>query len=375
MRPKLVYLVTEDWAFYRHRLPMARAARDAGYAVHVIARIVDRRSEIEREGFTAHHLDWRRSSLAPTATLGSIRTIRGLLKSISPAVLHNVALKPAIFGSLAARGLGIGTVNSINGLGSAFLGTSAKTKVIKIGLQTLLPRLLNGARCRTIVQNPEDFAAMQALGVAPGRLVIVAGSGVDTDTLQPLPDPPLPLRMGFVGRMLEDKGVRPLVEAHRLLRQRGIAVELLLAGEPDPENPTSVTASELSAWASEPGITWAGHVENIADVWAQCHIAVLPSRREGLPKSLLEAAAFQRALIATDAPGCREIAIPGRTGLLVPVDDAPALAAAIADLAANPARRLAFAVNARALVEERLSARDIGRQTLEVYAAVAAQAR
>ena len=353
------------------KLPMARAAREAGYDVHVISRIVERRSEIEREGFSAHHLDWRRSSLAPTAALGSIRKIRRLLKEIGPSVLHNVALKPAIFGSLAARGLDIGTVNSINGLGSAFLGTSAKTRIIKAGLQTLLPRLLNGARCRTIVQNPEDFATMQALGIATERIVLVAGSGVDTDALQPLPDPPLPLRMAFVGRMLEDKGVRPLVEAHRLLRRRGIAIELLLAGEPDPENPTSITAEELTAWAREPGITWTGHVENIADVWGKSHIAVLPSRREGLPKSLLEAAAFQRAMVATDAPGCREIAIAGKTGLLVPVDDAQALADAIAKLAQDTEKRLAFAAAARALVEERLSARDIGRQTVKVYDAVA----
>lgn len=375
MSKRLVYLVTEDWAFYRHRLPMAHAARDAGYEVHVITRIVERRQEIEREGFIAHHIDWRRSSLAPTATLASLSRIRSLLKSIAPAVLHNVALKPAIFGSLAALGQPhCGIVNSINGLGSVFLGTSVKTQIVKTGLKILLPRLLNGRNCRTIVQNPEDFAAMQALGVAPERLVIVAGSGVDTDALQPLPDPPLPLRMAFVGRMLEDKGVRPLVEAHRLLKQRGIEIELMLAGEPDPENPTSITAGELSNWAREPGITWLGHVENIADVWARSHIAVLPSRREGLPKSLLEAAAFQRAMVATDAPGCREIVLHDKTGLLVPIDDANALAAAIADLCSDTAKRLQLAANARALVETQLSARDIGRQTVKVYDAVASQA-
>ncbi|MDX2204676.1 MAG: glycosyltransferase family 4 protein [Hyphomicrobiaceae bacterium] len=372
MPRRLVYLVTEDWAFYRHRLPMARAARDAGYEVHVISRIVERRREIEREGFHAHHIDWRRGSVSVQATLESAREIRRLLVAIKPAVLHNVALKPAVVGSLAAVGIGdLAVVSSINGLGSAFIGTSAKGRLVSLGLRVVLPLLLNGTRCRTIVQNPEDAAAMHALGVRAGHIVLIPGSGVDTDALQPLPDPPPPLRAAFVGRMLEDKGVRPLVEAFRLLRRDGLAIELLLAGEPDPENPTSITAAELAAWSAEPGITWAGHVEDIADVWARSHIAVLPSRREGLPKSLLEAAAFARAMVATDAPGCREIVVHGETGLLVPVDDATALAAALRQLARDEPRRLAMARNARRLVEERMSARDIGRQTIAVYDAVA----
>ncbi len=372
MRRRLVYLVTEDWAFYRHRLPMARAARDAGYEVHVITRIVERRPEIEREGFRAHHVEWRRSRISLGATLQSVREIRSLLVDIKSNVLHNVALKPAVVGSLAAAGLPhLGVVNSINGLGSAFLGTSTKGRLVKAGLQVLLPRLLNGERRRTIVQNPEDLAAIRSLGIATDNIVMIAGSGVDTDTLQPLPDPPLPLRAAFVGRMLEDKGVRPLVEAHRILRREGLDIELLLAGEPDPENPTSITEAELKAWSAEPGITWAGHVENIADVWARSHIAVLPSRREGLPKSLLEAAAFQRAMVATNAPGCREIVIDGSTGLLVPIDDAVSLAQAMGSLARDKALRLKLAHNARRLVEAKMSARDIGRQTVSVYDGVA----
>lgn len=372
MRRRLVYLVTEDWAFYRHRLPMARAAREAGYEVHVIARIVERRREIEREGFRAHHIEWRRSRISAGATLRSVREIRSLLAEISPSVLHNVALKPAVVGSLAAVGLrNLGVVNSINGLGSAFLGTSTKGRLVKKGLQLLLPRLLNGDRHRTIVQNPEDHAAIRSLGVAADHIVLIAGSGVDTDTLQPLPDPALPLRAAFVGRMLEDKGVRPLVEAHRILRGRGLDIELLLAGEPDPENPTSITEAELKNWSAEPGITWAGHVENIADIWTRSHIAVLPSRREGLPKSLLEAAAFQRAMVATDAPGCREIAIEGCTGFLAPIDDPVGIAAAIERLARDETLRLKLARNARQLVESKMSAREIGRQTVAVYDAVA----
>ncbi len=164
--------------------------------------------------------------------------------------------------------------------------------------------------------------------------------------------------------------MRPLVEAQSLLAQRGVPIELMLAGEPDPENPTSITQSELEAWNREPGITWLGHVEDISDVWAQSHIAALLSRREGLPKSLLEAAAFARAMVATDVPGCREIAVAEQTGLLVPVDDAKAAADAIERLAHDHSLRLRLAGNARALVEQRLSAREIGKQTVAVYQAL-----
>ena len=127
-----------------------------------------------------------------------------------------------------------------------------------------------------------------------------------------MPEPPGAPTIAFVGRLLADKGIRTLIEAHRLLRERGSNVELLIAGTPDPANPASVSAQEAAGWSREPGITWLGHVEDISALWARAHIAVLPSRREGLPKSLLEAAACGRPMIATDVPGCREIVHPRR---------------------------------------------------------------
>jgi glycosyltransferase involved in cell wall biosynthesis len=142
---------------------------------------------------------------------------------------------------------------------------------------------------------------------------------------------------------------------------------LLLAGTPDPENPTSISVQELRVWGREPGVTWLGHVEDIRTLWERCHIAVLPSRREGLPKSLLEAAACGRPLVATDAPGCREVARPGQTGLLVPADAPGPLAEAIAALAADPALRQRSGASARALAVGAFSAADIGRQTADVY--------
>jgi len=369
MRPRLAYIVTEDWYFLSHRLPMARAARDAGFDVHVLARVKDGREAIEAERFTLHPLDWSRGSLSPLGNAAAVTDIARRLRSIAPDIVHNIAMKPALLGSLAAmRVPGAAVVTSITGVGSAFLSPSLAGRIAKGALGHTLAMLLNRRRARAVVQNPDDRSMLAKLGVRPDHIVLVPGSGVETEQLLPVAEPPVPpVRVAFVGRMLEDKGVRALIEAHRILRRDEVAVELLLAGEPDPENPTSIPRAELEAWAREPGVTWAGHVANIAELWARSHIAVLPSRREGLPKSLLEAAACGRPMVATDAPGCREVAIPDRTGLLVPVDDARALAAALSRLAGDADLRARFGAEARRLAVERFSAAAIGAQTVALY--------
>jgi glycosyltransferase involved in cell wall biosynthesis len=368
MSPRIAYIVTEDWYFLSHRLPMARAAKAAGFTVHVLCRISDGRAAIEREGFIVHPLGWSRGSVSPVASIRDVAEIAGILRRIDPAIVHNIAMKPALLGSLAALRLPqAAVVTSITGLGSAFLGKSLAGRAAKAALGRTVAGLLSRRRARTIVQNPDDAALLASLGVRPANILLIPGSGVDTDLIRPTPEPPLPVRAAFVGRMLEDKGVRTLVAAHRLLRGQGVALELLLAGEPDPENPTSIPLAELQAWGREPGITWAGHVSDIGALWRNAHIAVLPSRREGLPKSLLEAAAAGRPMVATDAPGCRDVAIDGETGLLAPVDDAPALAAALARLATDPALRQRFGANARRMAETRFSSSAIGAATAELY--------
>src|SRR5262249_27416646 len=149
---------------------------------------------------------------------------------------------------------------------------------------------LNRAHARALVQNPDDWATLEEIGIREDRLALIPGSGVDTDLLRPLPEPEGPITVGFAGRLLTDKGIRALVAAHRLLRRRGFDIRLLIAGAPDPANPASVTKAEAEAWGREPGITWLGQLNDIETLWQRCHIAALPSHREGLPKSLLEAA-------------------------------------------------------------------------------------
>jgi glycosyltransferase involved in cell wall biosynthesis len=167
--------------------------------------------------------------------------------------------------------------------------------------------------------------------------------------------------------MLADKGVLTLIQGYSLATSRGVKLQLLLAGDTDRENPGSLAPEQLREFASAFGIRWLGHVADIREVWAKAHIAVLASRREGLPKSLLEAAACGRPMIATDTPGCREIAIAGKTALTFPVDDAPALAEALTKMAGDAEMRASFSNAARALVEEKFSAEAIGKATVALY--------
>jgi glycosyltransferase involved in cell wall biosynthesis len=365
--PRLLFLVTDDRYFVSHRLPMARAAREAGFEVHVATRDLGYRAPILAEGFIFHELGWSKLRRKPHQIIRDIIEIRNLYKDLRPDVVHHVALVPIIFGQLAATGFSLPSVNTVAGLGSGFIGLDPIGRLLRFGLSTALRLLLNRPSTLTVVQNPDDRAAVEAIGVAPEKIRLVAGSGVDTQKLNPLPEPQGPITVGVAARMLDDKGIRPLVAAQQSLQANGQDVRLILAGDPDLSNRTAIKPEELAQFASLPGISWLGHIEEIEKLWAQCHIAALPSRREGLPKALLEAAALGRPLIATNVPGCRDVAIDGKTGLLVPVDDAASLANAISRLANDAALRHQLGAAARAFVETRFSATAIGAQSLSLY--------
>jgi glycosyltransferase involved in cell wall biosynthesis len=368
MAGRILYVVTEDWYFLSHRLPMARAAKRSGFEVHVATRLKDGSAAIEREGFVPHALTWSRGSLSPIGSLSAIVELRRLLTAVKPDILHNISMKPVLLGSAANLGsAGTAVVNSVTGLGTLFIGEAQVSGVARRLVRAALSGLLRRKRSVTVVQNPDDRAFVIGLGVPPEKITLIPGSGVDVDRLTPLPEPPPPITAAYVGRMLADKGVLTLVEAFSRLGKAGNSLQLLLAGDCDRENPGSLAPEQLREFADLYGIHWLGHVADIKDVWARAHFAVLASRREGLPKSLLEAAACGRAMVATAAPGCREIAIQGETALTVPVDDPAALADAMAKLASDAALRARFGANARALVERKFSAEAIGRQTVALY--------
>jgi glycosyltransferase involved in cell wall biosynthesis len=364
---RLLYVVTEDWAFLSHRLPMARAARDAGFEVHVATRVNAGAAAIAAEGFILHPIPFARGSTAPLATLQTIAALRRLHRDIAPALTHHVALQACVLGTIATLGRRCACVNAFIGLGYAFTSNNANARAMAALIGVLLRFLVDREGSIALVQNSDDMSALMSLGIQKNRIALISGSGVDVKRFTPLPEPQGPLTFGFVGRLLDDKGIRTLVAAHRLLRARGIDARLLIAGTPDPANPASVSQAEVASWDKEPCITCLGHVDDVAGLWARAHVAVLPSRREGLPLSLMEAAACGRAMIASDVPGCREIVIHEQTGLLFPVDDARALADAMERMSRMPNLRARYAEAARHLVVEKLSADIIGRQTVELY--------
>jgi len=372
-RDRLLYVVTEDWAFLLHRLPMARAARAAGFDVHVATNVTDGAAAIEREGFTLHPVRFARGRISPATVLATIRDLRRIHRSVDPVLIHRVAVEPIVIDSIAALGLPGASVNALTGLGYAFIATSTKARGLRQLIGLVLRFLINRPRSIALVQNRDDAALVAAFGVAPERIALIPGSGVDVQRLRPSPEPAGPPVVGFVGRLLDHKGIRTLVAAHRLLRAKGRPIELLVAGTPDPANPASVSPQEVATWSHEAGIKLLGYVDDIATVWARAHIAVLPSLREGLPKSLVEAAACGRAMVATDVPGCREVVRPD-TGLLVPTGDPAALAQAIATLAESPGLRARYGAAARALAVERFSADVIGRATVDLYRRLVAPA-
>jgi len=369
--PVLVYLVTEDWYFMSHRLPMALAAQRAGYQVHVATRVKAHGAEIEARGFTLHPLDWQRGSIHPLKVTSIVRRVRELYRRIKPDIVHHVALQAAVIGSLAATGLPMARLNALAGLGFVFTSRSRSALLMRPVLTVLVRSLFNSPRSAVLVQNPDDRDAVRALGIAQERVHLIPGSGVDTDAIKPLPEPEGEITAAFVGRLLDDKGVRPLVDAQALMMRHGETVRLLIAGDRDPANPASIPAEEVEAWKRRPGVELLGHVSGIDKVWARAHLAVLPSRREGLPKSLLEAAAFGRPIVATDVPGCREIARHDVNAFLVPPDDPVALADAISVLARDPALRARFGAAGRTIVETEFSSARIGADIVALYNSLA----
>ena len=301
--------------------------------------------------------------------------MRTLYRHVRPDIVHHVAFAPAVLGSIAALGLPMQKLEALAGLGFVFTSKTLKARFLRALAKVVLRFLLTRPDTTVLVQNPDDKAMVSRLGVSDDQIALIPGSGVDVDRLTPLPEPDGPFTAGFVGRLLYDKGAQVVVRAQEILRERGTAIRVLLAGAPDPSNPASIPEKTLNRWREKDDVTLLGHVSDVRTVWAQSHIAVLPSRREGLPMSLLEAAACGRAMLATDVPGCREIVRADVDGLLVPADDPQALADAIARLMRDPALRARYAANARQIAIDEFSSKHVASAIAALYARLAAAAR
>jgi glycosyltransferase involved in cell wall biosynthesis len=370
MSGKLLFLVTEDWYFCSHRLPPARAARAAGFEVVVATRVNRHRAAIEAEGFRIVPLEMRRKSMNPLRELAAIAELVRIYRRERPTVVHQVGMKPMVYGSLAARIARVpGVVNALPGLGFVFTSKTVFARALRVFLTPALRVLLNTGRSVLILQNPDDCAVHVDAGtIVPDRVRLIRGSGVDIRSFTPGAEPAGNPIVMMASRMVWGKGVGEFVEAARLLRSRGASARFVLVGDSDHDNPAAIPVSKLEAWHDEGTVEWWGHRDDMPHVLAQASIVCLPSANgEGIPKVLLEAASCGRPLVATDAPGCREIVRHGDNGLLVPLHDAEALGAAIGRLLHAPDLRRQMGERGRRLVEAEFSDTRVAEQTLAVY--------
>lgn len=340
-KPRLLFVVNADWFFVSHRLRLGKACQQAGYEVHVAGGASDAAQLIEAAGMPFHPLPVDRGGTNPLNDLETLGQLLRLFRRLSPDIVHLVTIKPNLYGGTAARILRIPVVHAVSGLGYAFLGEmNLRRRMLRDALWFAYKTTFSRRRCRVIFQNPTDrdqFVAAKI--VASDKTVLIPGSGVDTERFaaKDLPDgPPVVL---LPARLLRDKGIVEFVEAARRVKKRFPEARFVLVGRVDEENPAGIPEDEVQGWVNEGVVEWWGSMDNerMPETYAQAHLVVLPSYREGLPLAVAEAQAVGRACVTTDVPGCRDAIDPGVSGWLVPVRDATALAeameAALADRA------------------------------------------
>lgn len=365
-KPRIAFLVTVDWYFANHYLALAQAIHDAGYAVSVITTVDKHAETIAAAGIDVIPVRISRKGMHPVAEFRSLVTLIRILWRLRPDLLHAIAQKPVLYGSLAAKLTGNpARVCALPGLGWLFTSNDRLARlgraIVLVGYRTLL----RGERVRVMVQNETDRAELERL--AGLRAVVVPGSGVDLERYRPGPRPARPVTIMLASRLLWNKGVAELVDAARILKQRNVVCRCCLIGRPDADNPASVPERWLQECVDQDLVEWWGFRDDMAEVLKHAHIACLPSYREGMPKFLLEASAAGLPLVAADVPGCRDIVQSGRNGLLVPPRDAGALADSLQRLIEDPALRTRLGRNARKIAEERFGSDRVANAVKALY--------
>ena len=376
---RLLYVVTEDWFFVSHFLGVAQAAKAAGFhvAVHVRVQSPDLQARIEAAGIRVVPSAHRRGHFGPLAVLGHVLRFARMMRRERPDVVHLISVRLIVLAGIAAILARVpARVHAVTGLGLIGASATAKARLVRAFLGSLLRGPLGGRRVASVFENREDPLLLGMAPDGPG-ITIVGGAGIDPkrELEQPWPDGG-GLRLALVARMIVSKGVDIAVEAVGVARHAGHDVSLTLVGAPDSHNPRSFTAEQLQGWATRPGIRWIGHSGDVKAVWRDHHVVCVPSRGgEGLPRSLLEGAAAGRAVLTTATPGCATFTRDGIEGFVVPPDDAAALAQAMIEMATDPARTARMGQAARARVLDGFTQAAVAEAFVGVYRALVAGPR
>lgn len=362
---KIILFANTDWYLYNFRLDLAQALRVRGGQVIFLSPNGEYAPKLQALGFSWLEFPFSRRSMNPLAELATVYRLLRLYQREKPDIAHHFTIKCVLYGSLAAHLSGVKrTINSITGLGYAFNeGNHILGAIARLFYRFVLKNT------QVIFQNPDDLETFtQAKLLRPEQAHLIRSSGIDLARFTPQPEnknqPPLVI---LPARLLKDKGVLEFVAAARQLKQRGVSARMALVGDPDPHNPTSVSPTEIQGWVAEGVVEAWGWQGQMTDAYAASHLVCLPSYREGVPRSLLEAAATGRAIVTTDAPGCREVVRHGVNGLLVPPRDPAALADALQTLLENPQLRREMGQRGREIVETEFSSGIVIEKTLKVY--------
>lgn len=370
---KLLFVVNDPSFFLSHRLPIALAARDSDYEVFIVTPYSEIAHKIESAGLT--HIPWSlsRSGTQPLHEIKSIILLAKILRKIRPDIIHLVTIKPVLYGGALARLLGIpAMVAAISGMGYLFANENSSKGVKKWLLKQTYRFALNHPNCKIIVQNNDDKQSLDSMGALQAEhTVLIKGSGVDlnqfTATALPDSDPLVVLP----ARMLWDKGVGIFVEAAKILAAKNFYVRMALVGPCDSDSPNGVSLRQLQTWNEQNIVEWWGKQDDMPTVLSTAHLVALPSfYREGMPKSLLEAAAAGRAIVTTDSTGCRDVIEHGVSGLLIPSKNAMALADAIKEMLQNRAKLEQMGQQARLKAESEFSIETTIEKHMEIYNAL-----
>jgi glycosyltransferase involved in cell wall biosynthesis len=377
-KPRVAYVVNHAAFFASHRLPLALAARDAGYSVALFtgegaSREMEQRASrlVAGMGIVHSRSRFRSSGMNPWVELLGLLNLCWQIFRFQPSIVHCASPKGLIYGGIAGRIVGARVVFAVSGMGYAFTDTPVQsaTRLVARSVYSLLVRVAVGRSGNVIVvQNADDEREWMSRPYASAcRVTLIPGSGVD---FRLYPDDGFQSKQRIVmlpARMLRDKGVVEFVKAARHLREKFPEWAFVLAGAADYDNPSAITDQQLNEWQTEGSIQWLGHVQDIAALYMSARIVCLPSYREGMPKALLEAAAAACAVVTTDAVGCREAIIDGETGLLVPVGDVGALVRALSRLMEDDELTAQYGRQGRARARQIFSLESINAEILKIY--------
>lgn len=368
---KIIILVNYLSFFLSHRLPIAKALLDNGVDVFIgygDSGGADPKS-LEKKGFNVTLVPMQPGGINLLKEIKTIYYIWKFFKRINPDIVHLVTIKPYLYGGIISRLTGVpGLVSAISGLGTLFIGKDLKSKILRFIIYPFYKFALNHINQIVIVQNKDDLKVLVKWGVLnPSKVKLLKGSGVQLENFVNLEEPIGMLNVCFSGRLLRDKGVYEFISAAKILIQRGVPARFYLAGDLDINNPTGLNLNDLEKIKNEQYVKVLGYVKDIPELYSNSNIVCLPSYREGLPKSLMEAAAASRSIVTTDVPGCRDSIILNKTGLLVPVKDPLKLADAIQWLIENPKERIEMGKAGRKFAEKEFQIEKIVLSHLDIY--------